>query len=204
MVHLSDDDLAKPIPCAGWTVRDLIVRMNTEHAAIYGAPLNEATGPRTAFTVIAGEWLTFAAAAGNTINIPKMGTELPTDMVLATHFADMLVHRWDLATALGKTTGMDVEVYRDDLYPQRPVLHVPAVRPYCAVAACQPHPRAGAERGQRAVGTAPHLPASDRVPMPPWEAEGLRHYLPPDEGRNENGTAPVHPAVMSPLLTWAP
>ena len=39
--------------------------------------------------------------------------------------------------------------------------------------------------------------------MPPWEAEGLRHYLPPDEGRSENGTAPVHPAVMSPLLTWA-
>ena len=50
-------------------------------------------------------------------------------------------------------------------------------------------------------GMAPHLPAADRVPMPPWEAEGLRHYLPPDEGRNENGTAPVHPAVMSPLLT---
>jgi len=46
MVHLSDDDLAKPIPCAGWTVRDLIVRMNTERAAICGAPLNEATGPR--------------------------------------------------------------------------------------------------------------------------------------------------------------
>jgi hypothetical protein len=27
-------------------------------------------------------------------------------------------------------------------------------------------------------GMAPHLPAADRVPMPPWEAEGLRHYLP--------------------------
>jgi len=52
-------------------------------------------------------------------------------------------------------------------------------------------------------GMAPHLPAADRVPMPPWEAEGLRHYLPPDEGRSENATAPVHPAVMSPLLTWA-
>jgi hypothetical protein len=52
-------------------------------------------------------------------------------------------------------------------------------------------------------GMAPHLPAVDRVPMPPWEAEGLRHYLPPDAGRNENSTAPVHPAVMSPLLTWA-
>ena len=52
-------------------------------------------------------------------------------------------------------------------------------------------------------GMASHLPAADRVPMPPWEAEGLRHYLPPDEGRNENDTAPVHPSVMSPLLTWA-
>ena len=30
--------------------------------------------------MIAGEWLTFAAAAGDTINIPKMGTELPADM----------------------------------------------------------------------------------------------------------------------------
>jgi hypothetical protein len=36
-------------------------------------------------------------------------------------------------------------------------------------------------------GMAPHLPAADRLPMPPWEAEGLRHYLPPDEGRSENG-----------------
>lgn len=36
--------------------------MNTEHAAICGAPLNEATDPRTAFTVIAGECL--AAEAG--------------------------------------------------------------------------------------------------------------------------------------------
>lgn len=52
-------------------------------------------------------------------------------------------------------------------------------------------------------GIAPHLPAADCVPMPPWEAEGLRHYLPPDEERNENDTAPVHPAVMSPLLIWA-
>jgi hypothetical protein len=70
-------------------------------------------------------------------------------------------------------------------------------------------PVAGRTRGQslNAVsvlwGMAPHLSADDRVPMPPWEAEGLRQYLPPDEGRNENGTAPVHPAVMSPLLTWA-
>jgi hypothetical protein len=52
-------------------------------------------------------------------------------------------------------------------------------------------------------GYAPHLPPGDRIPMPPWEAEGLRDYLPAEDGRNENATAPIHPAVMSPLLVWA-
>jgi len=52
-------------------------------------------------------------------------------------------------------------------------------------------------------GFAPHLPPGDQIPMPPWEAEGTRHYLPPEDGPNENATAPIHPAVMSPLLVWA-
>jgi len=52
-------------------------------------------------------------------------------------------------------------------------------------------------------GYAPHLPPGDRIPMPPWEADGTRDYLPPEDGRNENATAPIHPAVMSPLLVWA-
>jgi hypothetical protein len=52
-------------------------------------------------------------------------------------------------------------------------------------------------------GFAPHLPPGDRIPMPPWEADGTRDYLPAEDGRNENATAPVHPAVMSPLLIWA-
>jgi hypothetical protein len=52
-------------------------------------------------------------------------------------------------------------------------------------------------------GFAPHLPSGDRIPMPPWEADGTRDYLPAEDGRNENATAPVHPAVMSPLLIWA-
>jgi len=52
-------------------------------------------------------------------------------------------------------------------------------------------------------GFAPHLPPGDRIPMPPWEADGTRDYLPAKDGRNENATAPIHPAVMSPLLIWA-
>ena len=50
---------------------------------------------------------------------------------------------------------------------------------------------------------APHLPPGDRIPMPPWQAESMRDYLPRTETANENGTPPIHPAVMSPLLIWA-
>ena len=52
-------------------------------------------------------------------------------------------------------------------------------------------------------GFAPHLPPGDRIPMPPWQAESLRDYLPRTDTANENGTSPIHPAVMSPLLIWA-
>ena len=53
---------------------------------------------------------------------------------------------------------------------------------------------------------APHLPVSDRIGMPPWEAAGsedLIHDLlgrPPAPG--ENLTEPIHPATMSPTLVW--
>ena len=50
---------------------------------------------------------------------------------------------------------------------------------------------------------APHLPPGDRIPMPPWQTESMRDYLPRTATANENGTPPIHPAVMSPLLTWA-
>ena len=50
-------------------------------------------------------------------------------------------------------------------------------------------------------GYAPHLPAADRIPMPPWEAGDLDDFLPELCVRNPG--PPIHPAVMSPLLIWA-
>jgi hypothetical protein len=55
----------------------------------------------------------------------------------------------------------------------------------------------------RLWGMAPHLPPEARIPMPPWEATGIRDYLPSVKKSNENATEPIHPAVMSPLLIWA-
>ncbi|KUN99389.1 hypothetical protein, partial [Streptomyces caeruleatus] len=51
---------------------------------------------------------------------------------------------------------------------------------------------------------APHLLPQDRIPMPPWDEEGLDAYLDPTEApSSENKTAPIHPSVMSPLIVWA-
>jgi integrase len=55
----------------------------------------------------------------------------------------------------------------------------------------------------RLWGAAPHLLPHDRLPMPPWEASDLSDYLPEAVRANENATAPIHPAVMSPLLIWS-
>jgi integrase len=52
-------------------------------------------------------------------------------------------------------------------------------------------------------GFAPHLLAGDRIPMPPWEKDGVKHYLGTDATSNENTTPAIHPAVMSPLLIWS-
>ncbi len=39
--------------------------------------------------------------------------------------------------------------------------------------------------------------------MPPWEKDGVKHYLGTDTTPNENTTPAIHPAVMSPLLIWS-
>lgn len=52
-------------------------------------------------------------------------------------------------------------------------------------------------------GFAPHLLSTDRIPMPPWENEGIKHYLATETTPNENTTPAIHPAVMSPLLIWS-
>jgi hypothetical protein len=39
--------------------------------------------------------------------VPKAGAKLATDRVRAIHLVDMLVHRWDLANALGRDSDID-------------------------------------------------------------------------------------------------
>ena len=111
-------DLARPTPCAGWTLGDLIGHMTAQHhgwtaaAAGQGADLScWQPGPPAADPV--GE---YAAAAGRVLEAfgdeAVLGREFalaelspvlrfPAAQAIGFHFIDYLVHGWDVARSLG-------------------------------------------------------------------------------------------------------
>ncbi|HWN33664.1 MAG TPA: maleylpyruvate isomerase family mycothiol-dependent enzyme [Pseudonocardia sp.] len=101
---IPDSALANPTPCEGWTVADLLSHMNERHNAVAQTmlpPLDEVSGdPRDDFARITARWIVTIEQAGQTVNIPRRGGPQPTEWILGVHVVDMLVHRWDLASAL--------------------------------------------------------------------------------------------------------
>ena len=102
-VHLLDArTLTLPTPCDGWTVRDLINHMNAEHVAICDGAVPDESDPRAEFCRIAARWVAFFdTTMGRAVRIPKMGADIPSEIMLSVHLADMVVHRWDLTSAIG-------------------------------------------------------------------------------------------------------
>lgn len=108
---LPDAVMSLPTPCAGWTVRDLVEHMNVEHTAICGGRVRADVDPRAEFTEIVDRWLSFfAEMRGSLVRVPQVETSLPSELVLSVHFADMLVHRWDLAASLGVECDTDARL----------------------------------------------------------------------------------------------
>lgn len=103
---IPDEALGNETPCEGWTVEDLVRHMNEQHQAVIATVLTDVeTGTddaRADFARIAARWVVALEQAGETVTVPKVGRALPAEHVLAVHFVDMLVHRWDLAHALGR------------------------------------------------------------------------------------------------------
>jgi uncharacterized protein (TIGR03086 family) len=111
-------DLARPTPCAGWTLGDLIGHMTVQHygwtaaAAGHGADLScWQPGPPAADPV-----REYAAAAGRVLEAfgddGVLGREFalaelspvlrfPAAQAIGFHFIDYLVHGWDVARSLG-------------------------------------------------------------------------------------------------------
>ncbi|MFI0451370.1 TIGR03086 family metal-binding protein [Actinomadura sp. 6N118] len=100
---ITDSTLTRPTPCEGWTVADLLRHMNERHDAVARTVLGPLDGeshdPRDDFARIAARWTAALQTTGPTLDLPSRGP-VSTEWVLGVHTVDMLVHRWDLASAL--------------------------------------------------------------------------------------------------------
>ena len=98
--HVGDDDWAKPTPCDGWTVRDLVdhaMRWQGRGGGVFGADV----GPNADWAVLRPA---IAKALANPANLEGNAEELggtPKQAVAGLITADLLVHSWDLARSIG-------------------------------------------------------------------------------------------------------
>src|ERR1700684_4206987 len=116
------DDLARPTPCAGWNLADLLTHMTVQHrgfaAAARGAGADLAIWePATVADAVTSDPVaTYAAAAAAVIDafagpevpdatfaLPEFGpgATFPGSVAISFHLVDYVVHGWDVARTLG-------------------------------------------------------------------------------------------------------
>ena len=122
--QVSAADLARPTPCADWTLADLLAHMTAQHNGFAAAAAGDGadlvhwqTGAPVADPVgeyaVAAERViaAFAAAGvpGGKFVLPEISPKLrfPAVEAIGFHFVDYVVHGWDVARALG--LGYDLE-----------------------------------------------------------------------------------------------
>jgi uncharacterized protein (TIGR03086 family) len=125
------DDLAKPTPCAGWNLADLLAHMTVQHrgfaAAARGHGADEAIWqPGTIAQALAADPAgTYSAAAAEVIDafagddvpdrqfaLPDFGpgAVFPGAIAIGFHYVDYVVHGWDVARTLGRSFQLPADV----------------------------------------------------------------------------------------------
>lgn len=125
-------DLAKPTPCAGWTLGDLLAHMITQHNGFAAAARGHGgdlavweVGPLGAdpagdYAAAADGVLAAFAACGvleRTFALPEIapGLAFPAAQAISFHFIDYVVHGWDVARSLGRDYVLDDDLVRSAL-----------------------------------------------------------------------------------------
>jgi uncharacterized protein (TIGR03086 family) len=109
-------DLGRPTPCAGWTLRDLLEHMITQHYGFAAASRGEGADPRfwqssvhenpiAAYAAASEHVLAAFAAPGvrrQSFVLPEISPDLrfPATMAISFHFVDYVAHGWDVARTL--------------------------------------------------------------------------------------------------------
>lgn len=125
-VHAIDDaDWALPTPCAEWTVRELVNHVAVEDLwarELFAGATIESVGAALAGDQLGSDparrWddafkgaIAAASEPGAMTRIVHLSFgDLPGSEYAAQLFADHLVHAWDLATALGRDSGIPAEL----------------------------------------------------------------------------------------------
>ncbi len=116
LADTTDDDLARSTPCAGWTLRDLLVHMTAQHrgfgAAVAGRGADRAVWQADARGDILAAYrdsaaTVVAAFAGVTdlerpATLPELSGDFPAGWAIGFHFVDYVVHSWDVARTLDR------------------------------------------------------------------------------------------------------
>jgi uncharacterized protein (TIGR03086 family) len=120
----STADLARPTPCADWTLADLLAHMTAQHNGFAaaaagdgadlvrwqtGAPVADPVGEYAAAAERVMAAFAAAGVLGAEFVLPEISPKLrfPPAEAIGFHLVDYVVHGWDVARALGR--GYDLE-----------------------------------------------------------------------------------------------
>jgi uncharacterized protein (TIGR03086 family) len=117
------DDLERPTPCEGWTLRDLLAHMTIQHYGFAAAARGEGADlarwqPVQQPDPVAGyaeaaEFVIAAFAADGVLDVPFALPEIsatqtfPAGQAISFHCLDYVVHSWDVAQSLGVQPELD-------------------------------------------------------------------------------------------------
>jgi uncharacterized protein (TIGR03086 family) len=120
-------DLARPTPCAGWTLADLLAHMTVQQDGFAEASTGAVTDVlRWAPVPLGDEAISAYGAASHSVLeafaqpgvadakflLPEIrgGGPFPAQLAVSFHFIDNVVHAWDAAAALGRPVDLAPEV----------------------------------------------------------------------------------------------
>jgi uncharacterized protein (TIGR03086 family) len=118
-------DLARPTPCADWTLHGLLRHMIAQHYGFAAASAGDGDlanwmlrplgpDPVAAYRAAAEHVLDAFAADGvleREFPLPelKLGQAFPGRQAISFHFVDYVVHSWDVAATLGLTADLEFD-----------------------------------------------------------------------------------------------